>query len=292
MQTNLESIKALAAIRAEKIDTARLHEYTLLVQLGAGNLRYAVSETKKNRVLALEEYRLNPPKSRDDANAQLRSVLDHTEVLRLKGWGTIEVTFTAGKFSLVPSALFEAELAPEYLRLLAPAEADETVLHHTHKSGVVNVYAANNHMLAFFREAFGQQVSTLPHTALVIEGALQLADLNAGIVMLVKTEPDHVTVAVADDGRLLFCNVFVCRTDTDAAYYILLAMRELDLSPAVLPVYLCGSITTESEAYHKLYTYIRNLLFVPRPTFCQVGKAFSEADIMRYYDLFCLPEAK
>ncbi|MES2386417.1 MAG: DUF3822 family protein [Bacteroidota bacterium] len=290
MNTTLENAKALAGIQAEKIDTSRLGHYDLHVQLGAGRLLYAVAEHRKNRCAVLEEYPLHPPRDYSDAMNQLGNILDSSEVLRLEGWRSLRPAFTVSKFSLVPEALFEESLAPEYLRLLAPAEPeDEEVLFHSHKAGFVTVYAANKRMLGFFRSSFGPDVMPLPHTALLAEGCLHLAEQNPGkAVLLLKSEAEHATICAAKDGSLLFCNIFPCTTGADTAYYALLAAKELDLNPSELLLYVCGELNQTSPAFTRLLQYFRNLAFVPRPAFIQLGKEFSDMDVVKYYDLFCM----
>lgn len=291
METATEKVKALASIRADKIDTSKLEHNILLFQLGAGSLRYAVADTKKNRCLVLEEFKLNPPRDYQDAVGQLVNILDHTEVLRLEGWKEIRISFVAGKFSLVPLALYDENVAPEFLGLLAPHDSNsETVLDYKHKDGIVDVFAASKRMLGFFTDTFGdKKIRFVPQTSLLIEGVLHLAaSLKGKPVMLVKIDADHITLAAASGNNLLICNVYSTTNENDIAYYVMLAIKELGLDANDLPVYLCGDTGTASASYQKLYNYISDLKTVTKPGFLNLSSSFSEANVIRFYDLFCL----
>jgi len=87
----------------------------------------------------------------------------------------------------------------------------------------------------------------LMHFGRINEHNKVLADLRDGILSLVIAQGDN----------LLLANVFRANSFTTAEYYILAAMKSLQLNPEVTTINFCGSLSEEEEL--SLYTYFNSV---------------------------------
>ena len=77
MQVTAASFKLIKKIKDEKFDEERLHQYTLLINIGVRDLQVAVVDTEDSRLLFFEDYVLGDLTSSDDWLGSFNRYLKH-----------------------------------------------------------------------------------------------------------------------------------------------------------------------------------------------------------------------
>jgi len=69
---------------------------------------------------------------------------------------------------------------------------------------------------------------------------------------------------VCENGKLMFYNSFKYESTEDFIYYVLFAIKQLNLNTETLILTLLGEIEADSSIYKILHKYIRNIEFINR----------------------------
>jgi len=204
-------------------------------------------------------------------------------------WASVQVAFTGISHTLIPlEILHEADLNELSKTLFQTAE-NEQVQVYVHKNLHASLFVVEITAVQFLQECFSENLTICHQTSGLIAGFLSNFHLvNSSKDMLVLVAQDYVTILIKEQSRLLFCNSYPCATALDAAYYVILVMKELGLNPDTEVVSIFGQITLETETYAVFYNYIRYVYFGDKPAFLSFSSAFDNFNGHRHFDVFGL----
>lgn len=281
--------KLIKKVKDEKFDVDSLQHYSLLIQLGARDMQVGVIDTRENRMILLEDYILDDLQSSEE-QLQLLQTLFESHTLLLAGfWKNVKFCIKNNKFIQVPSSLFEAGAAGEYLRFNANVNTDrEEVLFCRHAaSEIVTVFsifgALKQWIVSLYLHA---QVHFVHHSASFIDGVLDFANSHSIQPLYVYVDRFKLHIAYVDEGHLVYYNQFVIRHFSDYVKYTMLVMKALGKDQRQSKVVLWGYIGKNSLHAIELAKYISNVSFGSRPANLRFGYLFDEIQDHHFYDLY------
>lgn len=273
----------------DRFSTELVPQTNLVLKLSPDRLEVALIELKSNRCLQIEDFSLTDMRTEQLFFDNCAQFLAEHPLYSRKDWGRITWLVRGRKFSLVPQQVFDPENAAAFLEPIAlfTPGYDHVRFYH-HKNGMVNVFAVERPLLVLIDKVYGADKCHLVHAASAFsEGLVQSFSLtNTGKEMFVLVENRGLLVAVRQEGQILYCNAFSCHTESEAAYYVLLAMQETGMDQKKDPVNLYGQIDRASKPFNAVYPYVRFLFLGERPSFISFSNQFDKLAANRFYDLF------
>lgn len=283
--------KLIKKIKDEKFEEDKLHQYTLLAQIGAKDFQTAVIDSEDNRLIFFEDYVLSDIQSPDDLFTALKALYEGHENLMAGFWKEVRLCIKNNKFVQVPAPLFTEEAAAEYLAFNAVVDpAKETARFcRNHLTEAVTVYAVQNDLLDFLQRTYANSRLHLFHqSAALIEGVLTYAKGKEGQPLYVYVDRFKLHILWVKEGKLVYYNQFLIKQFTDYAKSIMLVMNALGMDQEHTPVVLWGYIGKNSPHYQEFVRYVRNVGFGDRPKHIRFGYLFDEVQDHHFFDLFSL----
>ncbi|HSI89756.1 MAG TPA: DUF3822 family protein [Adhaeribacter sp.] len=263
----------------------------LYISLSLKQVRFAVADVQRNKLLALESYDLSAVFSPLQLSEQLTLLVQEKPFLSKTNWNSIRVAIKNQNFTLIPETLFEPEAAGQYLNLhCEPDEFHDRILTYRHaKIEAISIFTADKFLLDWFAANFpGKNIRFVHQTSPLIEGVLNQHNRSLQKKMYLYADQNSLSILLAQEGTLHFCNQFHYASPEDFIYFTLLVMQEHKLNPDQDPITLWGDITHDSALFTILRKYVRNVSFGKKPEVLAYSYKFDEAFDHRYFDLYSL----
>lgn len=294
MQTTALSFKLIKKIKDEKFDEENLHQYSLMVQLGARDLQVAVV-SDDNRVLLFEDYVFSEIQSVDEQIRVTKDLYEGHPLLTAGFWKNVTFSIKSNKSAQIPAALFIEESSVEYLRFNAVVDVSKEVVLNCRNNRVdaVTVFVVHRDLHQWLLSIYANtQIKFIHQSASLIEGVLDAAPQHrvgkGGAPLFLYVDRFKLHILSAQEGSLIYYNQFPIKHFADYMKYIMLVINALGLSQETSPVILWGYIGKNSPHYHEFVRYVRNVTFGGRPKHISFGYLFDEVQEHHFFDLFSI----
>lgn len=275
----------------EAFDSGQSGTYNLYFALNNRAIRFIVTDIARNKILALEDYEVTGVFSALQLTEQLTLLCSQHAFLTQTDWQEIRVAVKNQNFTFIPEALFEENAAADFLKLHAETDEfhDRILTCHHQKIEAVSIFTADKYLLDWFKSTFtDKKVLFLHQTSPLLEGVLNKHDRDMQKKQYLYVEQNTLSILLARDGNLEFCNQFYYATPEDFIYYTLLVMQEQKLNPDQDPITVWGDLTHDSALFTMLRKYIRNVSLGKKPAGISFSYKFEDVFDHRYFDLYNL----
>jgi Protein of unknown function (DUF3822) len=291
LQVTTASFKLIKKIKDEKFDEERLHQYTLLINIGVRDLQVAVVDSDDSRLIFFEDYVLGDLTSSDDWLGQLQSLFEAHPLLMVGFWKIVKIGIKNNKFVQVPSSLFLEASAAEYLRFNSHFdESKEVVLSDApQQSGAVTVFALYKNVHEWLQGIYANtRLNFIHQSASLIEGVMNADTHQNPPPLYLYIDRFKLHVISVKEGKLIYYNQFVIKQFSDYVKYIMLVLNALNMDQQKSKVVLWGYIGKNSPHYQEFVKYIRNVSFGSRPAHLKFGYQFDEMQEHHFFDLYTI----
>jgi len=210
----------------------------------------------------LEEYTFRNPVPRQELVTECSRILEENGLLAFEG-ETVLITDSMAA-TLLPRQFFNVDKNREILEKICALEKSDRVFDRSiSKRASHLVYAVNDKIIGLGNR-FAGKVKTLhaSECLLSLSDQVKASDHQRGVLMAeVQTHTLDILVIVND--RIQLLNRYSLNDPSDFIYFTLNTMRQLELNPESIPVYLSGIIHEEHELKALLLKYIRNVVATP-----------------------------
>lgn len=288
MQT-ITSFKQIRKIKDDRFETDNIHDYSLLLNVGARDLQTAVIQD--SRLLYLEDYIFPAVSSPEDLLEALDELFEQHAFLKAGFWNDIRVAFKNQKYVQVPISLFDDELSSAYLQFNAHFNTrKEEVQHLTMpRSQAVTLFAVYSIFPNWLEQHYPKKQFRLLHqSAALIEGIMEYQKTRSDNPLYLYIDRFKFHIVYLDQNQLVYYNQFSIHSFQDYIKYIMMVMKTLNIDQKNSQVVLWGYIGNNSPHYHEFYKYIQNVSFGNRPSNLTYGYVFDEVQDHHYFDLYSI----
>lgn len=233
----------------------------LSVQISLTGQSFLISCAKSNKIewKAKEQwlYSLSRPEELLDRTIRVleNSSMDLSQITE------VNLFYHTPLYTLVPSEIWSDENPSLYLRYtLKTLPHDFVAFEPILKGRTKLVYIPFVNLNNYFFEKFGSFHYYHALGPWIDYSAEVIGDETGVFANFTNTQLD---LLVFKNGKLHLANSFEYHTAEDVNYYVLFVYEQLNLDTEVTPIYLSGAISITTPTYSALYTYIRNIDFIP-----------------------------
>lgn len=290
MQTATLGYKLIRKIKDEKFDEENLHQYSLLIQLGARDFQACVVDDS-NRVLLLEDYVFNDVGSPEEQVAIVKELYDAHPLLMAGFWKNVTFSIKSNKFVQVPGQLFVETSAAEYLKFNARIEPDKDQILFCKNATLdsITVYVAPRPLYDWLTTIYkNASLKFIHQSTALIEGVLNVARKQKDTPLYLYVDRFKMHILAAKAGQLIYYNQFPIKHFADYVKYIMLVLTALGMDQQTSQVVMWGYIGKNSPHYHEFIKYIRNVNFGDRPKDLSFGYLFDELQEHHFFDLYSI----
>ena len=290
MQTATLGYKLIRKIKDEKFDEENLHQYSLLIQLGARDFQACVVDDS-NRVLLLEDYVFNDVGSPEEQVVIVKELYDAHPLLMAGFWKNVTFSIKSNKFVQVPGQLFVETSAAEYLKFNARIEPDKDQILFCKNATIdsITVYVAPKPLYDWLTTIYKNASLRFIHqSTALIEGVLNVAKKQKESPLYLYVDRFKMHILAAKAGQLIYYNQFPIKHFADYIKYIMLVLTALGMDQQTSQVVMWGYIGKNSPHYHEFIKYIRNVNFGERSKNLSFGYLFDELQDHHFFDLYSM----
>jgi Protein of unknown function (DUF3822) len=291
LQATTASYKLIRKIKDERFDEEKLHQYTLLINVGVRDFQVAIADEDDSRLVFFEDYVMGDMASPDDLLTQLQLLFEAHPILMAGFWKQVKAGFKNPKFVQVPSSLFVESSAAEYLRFNSYFDqSKEVVLFNTQQLGTITVFAIYKNVHEWFSKLYVNTKLTFIHqSSALIEGVMhRRISPNSGQTLYLYVDRFKLHLISIKEGHLVYYNQFIIKQFADYIKYIMLVLKALNMDQKKSTIILWGYIGKNSPHYMEFIKYIRNVSFGERPAHLKFGYLFDEVQEHHFFDLYSL----
>jgi hypothetical protein len=247
-------------IEEVSFSAAQSGDLDLFLLLEDDSLHVSMTD-EANHVLALTKLVCQEHTSSHDF---LQESMHAEPLLRLK-YNSVSVGIGNQTFSLVPKRLFDEQAAPSvYHHLLGPHGDGFHLVDEFQTDEFVSVFFVEKHLHESITSLFpGAGIHHVSSTLIPVFQNLARQNQETALYGCVSGEVLYLSFFKA--GELQFFNRFYFRSARDFLYFVLLVYRQFSLKPDQTPLYLGGSLLSDSSIYNLLYRYVRHIRFLEPP---------------------------
>lgn len=232
----------------------------LSVQITLTGLSFLVS-SQDGEVLFFSENNFDTPHTPEELLFELTGIISEEELLQ-NNFESVNLIYTTHNYTLVPGTLFDESKASEYLKFNTKILGTDYISYDEIESqNTVIVYVPFVNINNYIFEKYGS-FKYYHASTLLVQNLLTIEKHSQSTKVYLHILKDQFECIIFTNGKLQLCNSYTHKTAEDFIYYILFCFEQLKLNPDRVDTVLCGNITTESELYDILYTYVRNVSFI------------------------------
>lgn len=263
----------------EEFDAEKSSHYRLTIQFALGGLSYALLDTTRQTLVALECYQSDLLSDSGDLFRTLERALE-AKGLNDKGFEAVTCLSDNRLCTLVPNAVFDDDEKNKYLEFAFQIPEGYTIIAEP-------VKAASCHNVTAWPKALQEKLAAkwpnalFTHTSSVFIDSVMRSETANGVFLLIRNR--DFDMIIKKEGKMLFFNNFKFNTKDDFAYFLLFAMEQYGLSGHDTPVCLSGLIRHASEIVDLCGRYVKDLSFAEYQRELSVSKALKEVPFQYYY---------
>lgn len=234
----------------------------LSVQVTLTGLSFLVSSLD-GEVLFFSEKNFDTPLTPEELLLELTDAISEEEMLQGK-FENVNLIYTTLNYTLVPGTLFDEDKASEYLKFNTKILGNDYISYdEIENQNTVIVYVPFVNINNYIFEKYGT-FNYYHGCTLLVKDLVNIEKHSQSTKVYLHVLEDQFECIIFTNGKLQLCNSYTYKTAEDFIYYVLFCFEQLKLNPNEVETVLCGSITSESDLYDILYTYVRNVSFMDR----------------------------
>jgi len=268
-----------------------LTHYILSLLVGRHDFQMCVTDTREDRCLLIEDYKLEEISSTNDLINTLYVLFEGHHLLMAGYWKSVKLAMKNQKFTLIPADLFSNDHLKDYLKLSAEVDhdIDDYYFYRHNHSDTVLVFAAERKIIEKVRSIYPTlDVQVLHQGSALIEGIQSHREFTYYKDLYIHIGRHHFSLVVTEDNKLLFYNRFPYHNSADITKYTILSMQELGMGQEDTKTMVWGNIKSDSTHYKELHRYISNISFGGKPSYLKFAFMFDEIPDHQYFDLFSI----
>ena len=210
----------------------------------------------------LTQYNFKYAVPMEELVAECRRALDEAGLLSFEGETVIISDSLAA--TLLPKQFFNVDKNREILEKICSLEKSDRVFDRPLSNMDSHlVYAVNDKVIGMGNR-FAGYVKTLHVSECLwsLSDHVKAIDRQRGLIMA-EVQNYTLDILVIADDRIRLLNRYRLQDPSDFIYHTLNTMRQLELDPQSIPVYLSGIIHDQHELRGLLQKYIRNVVNTP-----------------------------
>lgn len=241
-------------------DIDNLNNARLSVQISFNGLSFLVTTPHRQEAAFFKEVDLQHSTTPEELLYEVEQTLAQNPVFETP-FREIAVVYATPVYTLVPTHLFDASKASEYLKFNSKILPNDYIATDVlDELNITVVYVPFMNINNFFFEKYGS-FDYFHSASILIKKLVQHQNFPSPHIFLHFLD-NHFDCIILKNGQLDLCNSYNYKTPEDFIYFTLFSMEQLNLDPEVVPVYLCGNVGKDDKVFEYAYRYIRNVAFL------------------------------
>jgi hypothetical protein len=276
----------------QKLVLEQTEQYKLSIQVSLNGFSFCCMDDRTKRFVALKDYSIvNLSGTIDELCFGLDKVFREDELLS-KPFKEVKCMFVSQHFTLIPHEFFLKDKSFEYVKPLIPFMQNEVEVFNRKikNSSIVSVFVVPAAIASIVRSLhpnvsfFNQSVPQI--TKQLAEKTTSKHQLSMFLCN------DLASFSLMENGTLKIYTSYSIESTSDLIYYAMLVLKEHEVKPEEVEVYLSGSVEKQSPRFVELSQFLPNLALDLVPKGFEYSYLFKYKAEHQYANLFKLIECE
>lgn len=276
----------------QKLVLDQTNQYKLSIQVSLNGFSFCCLDDRTKRFVALKDYSIaNLSGTYDELCFHIEKIVKEDELFRLP-YKEVKCMLVSQMATPIPSEFFLKEKAFEYLKALIPFQENEVDVFYSRikNSTIISVYAIPKTITSAIKdihpnaEFYNQNVPQI--SKLLSEKTTSKHQLSMFI------HENMACFSLMENGGLKIYTTYLIESTSDLVYYALLLLKEHDIAPADIEVYLSGAVEKQSPRFAELSQFLPNLALDLVPKGFEYSYLFKYKAEHQFANLFKLVECE
>lgn len=169
------------------------------------------------------------------------------------------------RFTIIPARLYDGNKRRSYLSSLTTLhESDVVLADAVPELDAFIVYALEGDRLSEWRRVFIG--CRFYHMLTPLLDQLSKHNKHQLSPLMYAYFRDNLLVMTGmENGKLIFCNAYPCKSTKDFLYFLLLAYQQCQWNPSQVELKILGELLEDSAIYKLFYRYVKKMSFLKFP---------------------------
>ena len=288
MAESSTQFRLLRKAKDPKFNIDDLEHYDLMLQAGFSDIQLCIADSRKNRVLLLEDYVMPGITNQIERVECLDCLFDDHHLLLAGFWNRIKVMVKNKRFSIVPKDLFVEESIEEYIKANAPLEdgEHECFSNYYKRLSLVSAFAVSNPVLDFINKTYkAKNVEYYHQSSSFINGFRRYFKNSNDTNVCLYLDRFILHILVFREGGFRFYNQFPVKVFEDYIRYANYVIDDLSVDKKKDRFHVWGYLGQNSSHFKILKNNYPTLKLGGRPDGLKLGYVFDEIPDHQYFDL-------
>ena len=264
------------------------NNYILSIRIAPDGFFYVLFDIARNKYIQLETFSFQGI-IRDNAWVQtIRTLFDQLPFL-LQPYNKIFVALDFPNPLLVPEVIYTDKTKEALYKYNFYPERNTKLFADklTYNQSVI-IYPIGEIVKVNILELFPNAIVKHQASCLLEQIKQQLLHNSDATQVFIQVNKSSFDLIVFKSRRLIFFNSFRYYSLEDFLYFLLYAMKNIDIDPNTQPVSLLGNVEKNSALVSQLLKYVRNVNYVDTKLNTNFSYVFEEIDTHQFFNLFNL----
>lgn len=270
----------------ETLDINITQSYYLSIQVSLNGLSFCILDPVRNKYIALSHQNFETDLIFDDFLNTIKEYIEKNDLLN-HTFKSTKLIWLTNKNTLIPNSFFKKENLKKYFEFNQKLDDLDEI--HYKKLKYVDAYSifiVPNQIANIFIKQFpdlnfyNQQMPFIEHTLFKYHSELKKVFVNIN--------DEFIDMSITENGKLLFYNNFVYKTESDIIYFIMYVFDQFNLNTENTELILSGFIDKKTSIYSKLKGFISHMRFNKLSEDFSYSYTFNQVPPQSFTNLFNL----
>jgi hypothetical protein len=266
----------------ETLDINATDNYDLSLELSEEGVSLAILDLLRGKYVMLRHY---PREIPDDISLRpLNDIIEADDFLK-KHYRKVFVIIPTMRYTLVPSPVYEPSLKDDYFRFNY-SDSGDTAIYSSKLPfpDAVVLFSPENDITETLATKLSD-VTVLHHTRPLLQHAASACRSSDDRYIHLHFEKSFITVIIAENRNLTFCNSFPSTAITDAGYFLFSVLERRGIRNDET-LHVSGIVEPYSELHLSLLNFAENIKFASPVIRQSYSYVMNEVHLHRWLNLF------
>jgi hypothetical protein len=266
----------------ETLDINSTENYELSMQISPDGFSFCLLDTIRNKYVLMRSF--DPDESKYFNADKLKELIENDDFLKKK-YKQVNVVMPSGKFTIVPSPLFDPGKKDEYFTFNQILEEGQTVaVNKINDPDAFLLFSLSKPIYDLINNLFPG--ARLYHHLKPLFDHMSHKRKGASCNYIhIHVEREYFNLIIFGHDILKFCNSFNYRNINDIIYFVMNVFKKLDIKQEET-IYLSGLTEKYDDLSSSFSIYVRNIKFAePKGNFT-FSYVFNDMEHHRFLNLF------
>jgi hypothetical protein len=279
-------MKKLLYLSDDEVQSQQAAKCNLYVNIGLETFQYAVVDHVRDQLKVIAEYEIPQVKNQRDLIKAIENLPEAGKQFKYS-FNKIKVSFDTFHYTFIPAELYLKEDEQHYGKFINPGADNDLLVNYIRSADIKNIVAIDPDLSVALNKIF-HRPKIFNQATPFLEGIKKISGSNKISRLFIDVHQKHIQIAVFNNSKLAFYNIFDCLNADEFNYYLLSILDQLSVEAEQSDVILSGKISADDELHLRIAKYFKDIQFADSKILLKYPEKLEEVNSHTFFSLISL----